>query len=138
MMTARRQSAATAHALSALLRDLAVVPGVSERVVRGVQLDSRLVRAGELFLACNGVQRRGCDFIAAALANGAIAVAYENAAGETPPQPQLTGAETPQIAAANLAQHARLIAERLYDEPSRDLLMARITCTIGITSCSHY
>ena len=138
MMTAHRQSPATAHALSALLRDLAVVPAVAERVVRGVQLDSRQVRAGDVFLACDGVQRRGRDFIPAALANGAIAIVYEIAAGETAPLPLLTGDETPQIAVVNLAQRAGLIAERFYNEPSRDLFMVGVTGTNGKTSCSHY
>src|SRR3569833_2927934 len=114
MMTAHRQSPAAAHALSALLRDLAVVPAVAERVVRGVQLDSRRVRAGDVFLACNGVQRRGRDFIAAALAYGAIAIVYEIAAGETAPLPLLTGDETPQIAVVNNARREANKADHYF------------------------
>ena len=51
--------------------------------VAGVSIDSRTVRAGELFIAIHGPRHNGHDHVAAALACGAVAamVARERAAG---------------------------------------------------------
>lgn len=137
MITARRHVPARSARLSALLRDFAAVPAPLDRVVNGIQIDSRRVQPGHLFLACNGLQHRGRDFIVDALARGAAAVAYEAEPGE-PPLPALSTGGVPQVAVAALAQRAGGIAERFYGEPSRDLFMIGVTGTNGKTSCSHY
>ena len=138
MMTARQQKPATAQRLSALLSDIALVPASADRIVRGIRLDSRRVQAGDLFLACNGLQHRGHDFIPAALTKGAAAIAYELAAGEVAFLPPFAAGGAPQIPVAQLTQRAGIIAERFYGEPSRELFMVGITGTNGKTSCSHY
>ena len=137
MMAERHTPLQPAPSLSALLRELAPVPAPAERALSGVCIDSRQVRPGYLFLACTGVRSRGHDFIAEAVAKGAVAVAYENAPGQPPALPPYFGG-VPQIPVENLAQRAGLIAERFFGEPSRDLLMVGITGTNGKTSCSHY
>ncbi len=137
MMTERRAPMESAPVLSALLHDLAPLPAQAERAVNGVTLDSRQVRPGYLFIACRGLRSRGHDFIADAVAKGAVAVVYEIAAGEPPSLPLFLGG-VPQIPVVDLAQRAGLIAERFFGEPSRDLFMVGITGTNGKTSCSHY
>ena len=138
MMTARRHTATRASRLSVLLRDIAAVPAQFDRTVHGVQLDSRRVQTGDLFLACNGLRHRGHEFVADALVQGAAAVAYEIDAGERPPLPPLSAEGAPQIAVVALAQRAGEIAERFYGEPSRALFVIGVTGTNGKTSCSHY
>ncbi|MEK7323339.1 MAG: Mur ligase domain-containing protein, partial [Pseudomonadota bacterium] len=136
-MMAARHATNSLPPLSELLRDIAAVPALMERAVRGVSLDSRQVRPGSLFLACTGLRSRGHDFIGDAVAQGAVAVVYEIAAGEAPSLPPFIG-DVPQIPVVDLAQRAGLIAERFFGEPSRDLFMVGITGTNGKTSCSHY
>ena len=136
-MMAARHATHSFPPLSELLRDIAAVPALMERAVRGLSLDSRQVRPGSLFLACTGLRSRGHDFIGDAVAHGAVAVVYEIAAGEAPSLPPFIG-DVPQIPVVDLAQRTGHIAERFFGEPSRDLFMVGITGTNGKTSCSHY
>ena len=52
---------------------------ISECVVNGLTLDSRQVRAGDVFLACAGHQVHGVYFAQQAIAKGAVAVLVEPA-----------------------------------------------------------
>lgn len=123
--------------LSELLEGIAAVTAGEDRIVNGVALDSRQVRPGYLFLACNGLAQRGHEFISAAVAQGAIAVAYEIAEGELSFLSARVG-NVPLLAVVNLSQQAGLIAERFYGYPSRDLFVIGITGTNGKTSCSQF
>ena len=49
----------------------------SSTLIRELTLDSRKVRPGDLFLAVNGAQQDGRDYIGDAIARGAAAVIYE-------------------------------------------------------------
>ena len=53
------------------------VKGDCERDITGVQIDSRLVGAGNLFVAVRGTAADGHNFIGKALAAGAVAVLCE-------------------------------------------------------------
>jgi len=66
--------------------DAAVPAGVDPLArVAGVSIDSRTVRAGELFIAIHGPRHDGHEFVVAALHAGAVAaVVEENRAGEFP------------------------------------------------------
>jgi UDP-N-acetylmuramoyl-L-alanyl-D-glutamate--2,6-diaminopimelate ligase len=65
-------------ALSDLIEDTSALGGHERsRPVAGVASDSRHVEPGFLFVAVAGVKSNGADFIAAAVAAGAIAVAAE-------------------------------------------------------------
>ncbi|MBT4385328.1 MAG: UDP-N-acetylmuramoylalanyl-D-glutamyl-2, 6-diaminopimelate--D-alanyl-D-alanine ligase, partial [Betaproteobacteria bacterium] len=46
-------------------------------VAQGVSFDSRLIRPGDLFLALNGGERDGHDFLAEAFVNGAVVAVVE-------------------------------------------------------------
>ena len=48
-----------------------------DRIIRGLSLDSRRTRPGDLFLALPGVRCHGGDHIAEALRAGAVAVAID-------------------------------------------------------------
>jgi UDP-N-acetylmuramoyl-L-alanyl-D-glutamate--2,6-diaminopimelate ligase len=136
-MMAARQTRRTGVALSALLRDFAAVSAAEERTVTGIALDSRQVRPGDLFLACRGLARDGHEFIAAAVEQGAAAVAYDVASAEQGFGSAAVGA-VPLLAVVDLTRRAGTIAERFYGEPSRALFVAGITGTNGKTSCSQF
>ena len=59
--------------LRALLQD----PGVPDVVAANLTLDSREVRPGDVFVAVPGSEQDGREFIAPALAQGAVAVLAE-------------------------------------------------------------
>ncbi len=132
-----RKSREGAMLLSDLLEGIATVSTADDCAIKGVALDSRQLQPGYLFLACGGLVQRGHDFIAAAVAQGAVAVCYEVAEGET----TFLSAQVnnvPLLAVRKLSQEAGLIAERFYGYPSRDLFVVGITGTNGKTSCSQF
>lgn len=118
--------------LSDLLQGLVAVP-VPAVMVTGLALDSRQVQRGDVFLALAGVQARGHEFINSAVENGAVAVLYDADAGAVS-----TNCKVPCVAIAGLAHKAGVIAERFFDEPSRELFMVGVTGTNGKTSCTQF
>lgn len=117
--------------LSALLSGFAEIPAENDPTIRGLALDSRQVERDGLFLAVPGLHADGRQFIAGAVARGAIAVAYE--AGKQLPEEQNINA----FAVENLRQHIGIIADRFYDSPSRKLRVIGVTGTNGKTTTTH-
>jgi len=115
-----------------LPRDL---PSAFDVSVSGIQLDSRLVQPGDLFLACFGKNHDARDYIDIAIERGAVAV-LAHASG------QWQGATIRQgiliLAIGDLAAKAGEVAGRFYDEPSAALTMFGITGTNGKTSCTQF
>ncbi|WP_434578376.1 UDP-N-acetylmuramoyl-L-alanyl-D-glutamate--2,6-diaminopimelate ligase [Pseudomonas sp. Z5-35] len=101
-------------------------------LIRELALDSRDVRAGDLFLAVPGARFDGRAHIADALKRGAAAVAYEvNGATVLP----IT--DVPLIPVKGLAAQLSDIAGRFYGEPSRHLNLIGVTGTNGKTSVTQ-
>ena len=102
--------------------------------VTSITNDSRKVQPGSLFLAVAGEQFDGRQFIAQAVAAGAVAVVYE-AKGASPQQWEV---DVPCVAVENLqAQQGRIAAE-FYRFPSRHLTMIGVTGTNGKTSVTQF
>lgn len=118
-----------AQALPTLLQGLAgAIPPVT---VTGLALDSRRVQSGDLFFAFKGSARHGLEHLEQALDNGASAVAWEPAAGVTPPT------ALPAVAVEHLSRHVGEIAARFHGHPSQSLAVVGITGTDGKTSTAH-
>ncbi len=101
--------------------------------VTGVSLDSRRVKAGELFLACPGEQGNGADYIQEAVAAGAVAVAVDAAlSGKSHTRPTV-----PLFPVKALRFQAGRISARFYGHPSRAMKVIGITGTNGKTSVAH-
>jgi len=121
--------AQSTHALPQLLQGFATaVPPVS---ITGLEMDSRRIQAGDLFLACKGTVQHGLSYLEQAVDNGASAVAWEPSPGVMPPT------ELPAVAVEQLWRKTGAIAARFYGEPSRQLFTAGITGTDGKTSTAH-
>lgn len=100
--------------------------------VTGVQLDSRRVAAGDLFIALPGAVHDGRQFIEQAVARGAVAVLAE------PPVAGFVDAlHVPLLEQAELAQSVGEIAARVYGDPSGGMMMVGVTGTNGKTTTSR-
>jgi len=118
--------------LSEILAELsgAAVDGPTDRLIGGVQYDSRRVGAGDLFVAVRGEHRDGNAFATEALARGASAVLSVS------PRPAGTTQGTwIQVADERVAM-ARAAAV-LYRHPDRKLALVGITGTNGKTTTSY-
>ncbi len=101
-----------------------------------LQLDSRRVGAGDVFVATPGAipgkSADGRSFIDAAVSRGAVAVIVE-ADGW-----QAREIGVPVLAVANLRRVIGQLAARFYAAPSEGLLGIGVTGTNGKTSCSQW
>lgn len=122
--------------ISELLAGMVSINAQEDREVKDLCLDSRNLKAGDLFLACAGGSTHGAMHIDQAIAAGASAVLWE-------PHPDCDAASIgkdrsiPIIAVANLSQQLGHIASRFFDHPSADLLLIGITGTDGKTTCTQ-
>ena len=114
-----------------------LLPGMElplDPVITGIDLDSRRIRPGYLFLALHGSRTTGHEFIDAAIEKGAAAVLWE-----APPAGRVEiRRQIPLIPVPQLRQRAGEIADRFYDSPSAALQVVGITGTNGKTSCGHF
>jgi UDP-N-acetylmuramoyl-L-alanyl-D-glutamate--2,6-diaminopimelate ligase len=125
------ESLPTWRPLKALLGGLTDVPEQLE--VSDITLDSREVRPGAAFLACQGRTHHGLAFAERAVAAGARAILWEPAAGVAPPP---LDAAVLVRAVPNLSAQLGFIADRFFDAPSASLTLAGITGTNGKTTCA--
>ena len=94
-----------------MLEAPASIANAGALIAAGYSIDSRTVAAGELFFAVRGDRLDGHDFVAAALARGAVAAVVSRARVATLPDAALAVplliAEDPLIALQALAAHLR-------------------------------
>lgn len=95
--------------------------------VNSVQIDSRKVQQGSLFIAVKGSGVDGHQFIDKAIQSGAIAVVCE-----VLPAQQEQGVTYVQT--TNSAEAAGVIAHNFYDQPTQKLKLVGVTGTNGKTT----
>lgn len=96
-------------------------------VISGLTLSSKDVQKGDLFIALPGEKTHGAEFIADAIARGAVAV-LTDAAGAAKAQ------GVPTIVSSNPRRAAGVISAWFYREPMRDLYSVGVTGTNGKTT----
>ncbi|MEH6590085.1 MAG: UDP-N-acetylmuramoyl-L-alanyl-D-glutamate--2,6-diaminopimelate ligase [Halioglobus sp.] len=99
--------------------------------VHGIQLDSRKIQPGDVFLAVAGEVHDGRQFIEQAVADGAVAVIAESPVSGFVDEMTVPVVEVPELG-AEVGQ----IAARFYGQPSSALYMVGITGTNGKTTTS--
>ena len=104
----------------------------SSTLIRELTLDSRKVRPGDLFLAVDGSEQDGRNYIGDAIARGAAAVIYE-ASDALPMQ----DSEALLLPVKGLQAQLSEIAGRFYGEPSRAMRVVAVTGTNGKTSVTQ-
>jgi len=103
----------------------ATMTGQGDVSVTGIALDSRQVKPGDLFVAVRGETLDGHAFIPQAIANGAIAVAGEQAISDLP---------VPYVQLEHSRQAVTWLAAAFYDWPGRRLTVLGVTGTDGKTT----
>lgn len=120
------------------LRDLLApwVPGVPERTLREMTLDSRAAAAGDLFVALKGHQADGRRFIPQAIAQGVSAIVAE-AQDEARDGEIREMHGVPVIYLEQLHERLSALAGRFYQQPSERLRLVAVTGTNGKTTTSQ-
>lgn len=116
--------------LNELLREIQynrLVLPKEEVDVRGINIDSRLVKEGDMFIAIKGTQTDGHEYIAMAEEKGAVAIVCEN----------MPERQNPDVAYINLADAqsvAGILATTFYNKPTQKLKLVGVTGTNGKTT----
>ena len=110
--------------------------------IKGLSLDSREIKSGDLFIAISGEKFNGVEFINSAIEQGAAAVLWEANADVDAIQlnwrKSTDNLDVPIIAIANLTQLVGEFASRFYHAPSEQLIVCGVTGTNGKTSCADF
>ncbi len=104
------------------------VAGSTSVEVSDIQIDSRKVRPGSVFIAVKGAVADGHQFIEKAIENGAAVIVYEDS-GLTTPDSGLTF-----IQVDNSASAGAFMANNFYGKPSEKIKLVGVTGTNGKTT----
>ena len=108
--------------------DATIDPKAEALVVKGLAVDSRTVKPGDLFFALAGSKTDGSRFIDAAIASGAVAIA-----GDHPPSGEH---RVPFVVTPNPRRALALAAAKFY--PRQPETIAAVTGTSGKTSVAAF
>ncbi|WP_298713701.1 UDP-N-acetylmuramoyl-L-alanyl-D-glutamate--2,6-diaminopimelate ligase [Chitinophaga sp.] len=103
------------------------VHGNNDIAIHALHIDSRQVKAGDVFIAIRGVAADGHAYISKAVAQGAAAVVCEAL-------PEVTAPDVCYVLVGSSHQAAGIMAGNFYDNPSRKLKLVGVTGTNGKTT----
>ena len=103
------------------------VIGSTEKEITGVNIDSRLVAAGHLFMAMHGTQADGHTYIPTAIEKGAIAVLCED-------MPEAPEADITYIQVKDSENAVGKVATAFYGDPTSKMELVGVTGTNGKTT----
>ena len=102
--------------------------GIPDTPITGISIDSRAVRPGHLFVALQGGNVDGHDYIQKAIDNGAVAVVGDR---------EITALSVPFIRLESPRRALTWIAASFYDWPGRKLAVIGVTGTDGKTTTTN-
>ncbi len=103
------------------------VQGSTAIDVNGIQIDSRKVVAGNVFVAIRGVQSDGHAFIEKAVSLGALAIVCDE-------MPALVADGVTYLQVTNTQEAVAYMAHQFYGEPSEKIKLVGVTGTNGKTT----
>jgi len=106
---------------------LQAVTGATNLDVKDIQIDSRKVTAGSVFVAIKGAVSDGHDYITAAIGKGAKVIVCEV-------MPDLLNEDATYLQVENSQEAVAHIAHHYYNEPSEKLKLVGVTGTNGKTT----
>lgn len=95
--------------------------------IKGVNIDSRKIENGDLFIAMKGTQVDGHKFISKAIELGAVAILLED-------MPEVLDDKVTYIQVASTEEDAGKVATMFYGDPSHKLKLVGVTGTNGKTT----
>lgn len=115
--------------LSELLKNVKVIAnqGNIDVEIEDVNIDSRKIENGHLFIAMKGTQVDGHKFISKAIELGAVAILLED-------MPEVLDEKVTYVQVASTEEEAGKVATMFYGEPSRKLKLVGATGTNGKTT----
>lgn len=103
------------------------VVGNSDIEIAGVQIDSRLIKAGDLFMAMPGTQTDGHTYISTAIEKGAMAILCER-------MPEELHTQITYIQVKDSEEAVGKVSTTFYGDPSSKLKLVGVTGTNGKTT----
>ena len=103
------------------------VIGTTQQEITDIQIDSRKITKGSVFVAIQGLQADGHSFIATAIEKGATVIVCEN-------KPALLQEGITYIIVEKAQEAVAIMAHQFYDEPSTHLKLVGVTGTNGKTT----
>ena len=107
------------------------VEGARQVEIKDIELDSRAVAEGALFVAVRGTQADGHRYIAQAIRQGAVAVVCEEIPADLP---QELKEATTFVVVENSEVLTGLLATRFYGDPTKRMKLVGVTGTNGKTT----
>jgi len=95
--------------------------------IKGVNIDSRKIESGHLFIAMKGTQVDGHKFISKAIELGAVAILLED-------MPEVLDDKVTYVQVASTEEDAGKVATMFYGDPSHKLKLVGVTGTNGKTT----
>ncbi len=120
--------------LGELFPNSALIEIDQKRLVRGLSLDSRTVKAGDVFFAYPGVVADGRQYIQAAIDKGVVAVIVESGESEEFDWSDLA---VPVLMFEDLRHAVGSVAASFWRMPSEQLIVVAVTGTNGKTSVTQ-
>lgn len=95
--------------------------------IHSIEMDSRLVKEGSLFICIKGYTVDGHDYATRAIENGAVALLSEYE----------IAAKVPVIIVKDTKRAMAVLANAFYEHPTKDLTLIGVTGTNGKTTTTH-
>jgi len=126
--------------LSELLVSLSIAldESVADPEIMDIQIDSRQLVAGTLFVALKGLQVDARDYVSAVTKSDAAALIYEANELSDIQAEAIKSLDVPTIDVENLSEKLGHLAASFYDYPSQDISVFGVTGTNGKTSCAYF
>ena len=103
------------------------IVGTTDRELKGIHMDSRLIREGYLFVAVKGTQADGHAYIGKAIENGATAVVCEDL-------PEVLAEGVTYVQTGDTEEAVGKLATAFYGDPTSKLDLVGVTGTNGKTT----
>ena len=103
------------------------IVGTTDRELKGIHMDSRLIREGYLFVAVKGTQADGHAYIGKAIENGATAVVCEDL-------PEVLEEGVTYVQTGDTEEAVGKLATAFYGDPTSKLDLVGVTGTNGKTT----
>ena len=118
---------------------IALTDAGTDCAVSGVQMDSRMLEPGQVFIALQGDTVHGLDFLSSIIDKKAVAVLVEAQDSKCSPQVKtlLDEASIRLIEISDLASRSGEIISRFFSNPSAVMKVIGVTGTDGKTSVCH-